>query len=171
MSALIYSIVPNTGVGLTLDERSLLSRPKLALSALQKVTEPEREKRFSTITIGCHSTLGFRPLYPISELGVKEGQPAKNPTWMRLQAASGTAKINEADFRNELDIRKYYPSGLQLDINVSNTTRDRNSKTGWQKMGHLNLTESITSYVCDRQLDFAHPTIQKTTVRPRPENR
>lgn len=108
----------------------------------------------------------FRPLFPITQLGVKadpferpNDPMATDPKFMRLQVAPGTFKIDEPDFRNELNVQKYYPQGLKFEIAVSNTSKDRFSEGDWQKVGEITFTESINSYGCDRQLHFAHPKI------------
>ena len=102
----------------------------------------------------------FRPVYPIAELGVRDVASAKSPHWVMFRAASNTAKIDQADFREELNIAKNYPRGLRYEIFASDITKDSQSKTGWQRLGQIDLKESFVSYGCDRRLHFPHPKIK-----------
>lgn len=103
---------------------------------------------------------GFRPLYPIGELGLVSGGASQFPKWMKLETDESTRTVNAADFREELDIAKFHPNGIRLNIYASNTTKDRNATEGWEKIGHIQLKESFVSYGCDRQLHFAHPKLK-----------
>lgn len=101
----------------------------------------------------------FRPLYEISEAGRLPGEEVKTPHWIQIRPSSKNRTIDEADFRNELDITKYHPEGLDMEILVSDTTKDLGA-SGWSKIGQIHLTESIVSYGCDRQLHFHHPKVK-----------
>ncbi len=102
---------------------------------------------------------GFRPLYPISELGLAPGEIAKTPQYMLLKGSAQTLRNNEIDFRDELNIEKNNAGQLMFDIMVSDTTSDKNS-TAWQKIGQITLNQSKVSYGCDRELHFHHPKIK-----------
>lgn len=106
------------------------------------------------------SNPGFRPLYPISELGMASTAVIKTPRWMKLEPVKDTLKNDEEDFRNELNFDKYYPQGLVLNIFVSDTTPSRFDTTSWLKIGQIKLKKSFVSYGCDRQLHFAHPKMK-----------
>ncbi|MGE3608629.1 MAG: hypothetical protein AB7I27_03495 [Bacteriovoracaceae bacterium] len=106
------------------------------------------------------SNPGFRPLYPISELATSPSQKIVTPHWMKLEPDTNTAKVNEADFRNELNFSKYYQDGMKINIYVSETTPSRLSTQGWKKIGYIQLENSFVSYGCDRQLHFAHPKLK-----------
>lgn len=102
---------------------------------------------------------GFRPLYPISELGLTPGQAVVTPKWIMLKAAANMPRIQEADFRDELSIQ-HYPNGLVWDIYVSDKTNDTTATKDWMRLGFMTFDESIVSYGCDRRLHFAHPKIK-----------
>ena len=102
---------------------------------------------------------GFRPLYPVSELGTSPST-ARTPHWMRVRPEAGAPRVNQKDFRNELNIGRYFPNGLRLTIAVSDTTKDTSSEAGWKEIGFIQLKESSVSYGCDRQLHFAHPKLR-----------
>ena len=100
---------------------------------------------------------GYRPVTPIASIGVPVGQRT-SPTWIKIQAASTMPRIDEKDFRNELDVR-HYPNGIVFEIFASDVTNDA-AASGWMKLGKLQLKESIVSYGCDRRLHFAHPKME-----------
>jgi hypothetical protein len=101
----------------------------------------------------------FRPLYPIARLGEADPKAARWPHWIRIQPEAGSKIVDEADFRNELDIQKNHPQGIRLIIMVSESTKDTSTNEGWQSIGAIELKESFVSYGCDRQLHFAHPKL------------
>lgn len=131
--------------------------------------EPDATARFSLIglLLAANSALGradknpgFRPLYPISELDLRTGESAVTPRWFKLEADPMTSKVNEADFRNELNFEKYYPNGMKINIFVSDVTKNRKTQIGWSKLGHIQLDKSMVTYGCDRQVHFAHPKLK-----------
>ncbi len=67
-------------------------------------------------------SVGFRPLYPLSTYGIATPQDERTPHWIMIKAAPGQARIDEPDFRNELNISKHYPTGITEDIYVSDLT-------------------------------------------------
>ncbi len=97
----------------------------------------------------------IRELYPISELGLAAGEKAVTPIWMKIEAAADMPRIDEDDFRDELNV-KNYPQGLRLDISVASKGSRLGSKE-WQKVGYMEFNESITSESCDHRLHFSHP--------------
>lgn len=103
---------------------------------------------------------GFRPLYPVAQLGLSNTGSVRTPHWMRLQPDAATTKTNQGDFRNELNIQRFHPNGIRLNIAVSDSTKDAAAETGWQNIGYIQLKESFVSYGCDRQLHFAHPKLK-----------
>ena len=104
--------------------------------------------------------IGFRPLYPVSQAGLRSGEVEKTPHWIMIKASQKVSKVNEADFRNELNFSKYYPKGMNLDIMVSDVTHDPYDDTKWEKIGLIHLNESVVSYGCDRELHFHHPKLR-----------
>ncbi len=101
---------------------------------------------------------GFRPLNVLAEAGELTSTAPRIPHWMKLSPSAGTPKIEELDFRNELNIAQHYPNGLRYDISVSDVSPDKNSGH-WRRIGFIDLRESVVSYGCDRQLHFHHPRL------------
>lgn len=99
---------------------------------------------------------GYRPLYPISELGLAPGTSAVTPKYMMLEADPSTPRNDDVDFRDELNIEKHGGTPLLFDILVSDTTSNRSSGN-WKKIGTIQLNDSTVSYGCDRRLHFHHP--------------
>ncbi len=130
--------------------------------------EPDAGFDLSNILTGFHASMAlskadknpmYRPLYPVAELGLAPDTASKAPTWIKIQASSNMPRIDQADFRDELDIANY-PDGLSFDIYVSDTTKDPKASDDWQYLGMIQLDQSVVSYGCDRQLHFAHPKIR-----------
>ncbi len=105
-------------------------------------------------------SVGFRPLYPLSIYGIATPQDERTPHWIMIKAAPGQARVDESDFRNELNISKNYPTGITEEIYVSDLTPSSQDLTKWQRIGQIVLKESFVSYGCDRQLHFHHPKMR-----------
>lgn len=101
----------------------------------------------------------LRPLYPISELGLGANEVPVTPTWMMIKAADNMPRVDEKDFRNELNTTQY-PDNLNFDIYVSDKTHNSKKLDQWQRLGQIKLDQSLVSYGCDRRLHFAHPKIK-----------
>lgn len=101
----------------------------------------------------------FRPLYEVSEAGLKPGEVVKTPHWISIQASAGQRIVDAADFREELDLKNHV-GGLKFDVNVSDTSKDPKKKSEWKKLGEIHFQESVVSYACDRQLHFPHPKLK-----------
>jgi hypothetical protein len=101
----------------------------------------------------------IRELYPISELGLKAGEKAVTPIWMKIEAAEGMPRVDEDDFRDELNLANY-PQGLRFSISVASEGRRFGDKA-WQKIGHIEVQETVASDGCDHRLHFAHPRARK----------
>lgn len=101
----------------------------------------------------------FRPLYPISELGLNTTEKAKTPKFMMFKADKSVVRNDDTDFRDELSIRKNHPNGLKFNIFVNDTSKEQDAKE-WKKIGSIQLDESTTSYGCDKRLHFAHPKLR-----------
>ncbi len=97
---------------------------------------------------------GYRPLYPISQLGLNDPEQSVEPKWMMLKAASGQS-IDLADFRHELRVR-HYGGRLVFNIYVADA-----GQTSWQKIGYIAFTDDAISDSCDHRLHFAHPRLQQ----------
>jgi hypothetical protein len=95
---------------------------------------------------------GYRQLYPISTLGLKPGDPVVTPDQMTLRVASGTPRIDQKDFRDEMRLRQYPDQRLVYDIMVKSF-----SETAWTRIGSLIFTEDAISEGGDKQLHFWIP--------------
>ena len=96
-----------------------------------------------------------RQLYPISELGEDNLEGVNTPRWIRVVAAPGTPRTGADDFRDELRMENY-PYGLRFDVYVSDTDT-RLEQREWQRVGHIEFTDSVASKGCDTRLHFPHP--------------
>lgn len=101
-----------------------------------------------------------RPIRQIADWGSERPGVARSPKWMFLRAAPGMPRVDEPDFRRELDM-SHYPQGIVLDIYGSVTSHDPTNRDGWSRLGQVTLTESKVSYACDRQLHFHHERAAK----------
>jgi hypothetical protein len=101
----------------------------------------------------------IRELYPISELGLQEGETAVTPIWLKIDAAEGMPRIDELDFRDELN-KDYYPNGLRFSISVA-SKGSRFGLKAWQKIGFIDVEETVVSESCDHRLHFSHPRARK----------
>jgi len=98
------------------------------------------------------SNPGIRQVYQISELG----ESSKNiitPKWINIRAVKGQT-VNEADFRNELNVSNY-KNDLKFEILVASTATK--GVKNWISIGQINFNESVVSNSCDHRLHFNHP--------------
>lgn len=103
----------------------------------------------------------FRPVTQIARTGLK-GE-LKSPVFMRLRPTEKMIRNNQADYRRELiQALSDNHQQLQFQIEVSDTTNDRNASSGWQRLGTIMLDRAVVSYGCDRRLHFSHPKDDKT---------
>lgn len=102
----------------------------------------------------------FRPLSQVGTLGYAHSA-INHPKWIRLAVADQNLKKNdEPDFRYEIVKAMAENREINYSIEVSNTTHDRNSETGWTKIGAIKLNKAAISYGCDRRLHFSHPKLK-----------
>ena len=99
---------------------------------------------------------GIRQLYTISELGLSDTSLAKTPEWMKIQASPNQIKVDEEDFRDELDVKNYTDEQLYFDIFVTTEDSTREKKD-WLKIGYILFDDFIISESCDHRLHFQHP--------------
>ena len=99
---------------------------------------------------------GIRQLYPISELGLSDTILAKTPGWIKIQASPDQGKVDEEDFRDELNIMNYENGQLFFDIYVTTDESTREDKE-WLKIGYILFDDSVVSNSCDHRLHFQHP--------------
>ena len=99
----------------------------------------------------------FRPMTPISKLN--EQDKIVTPHWMRITPYKTTIKNDKKDFRYEVIKALRDNKKLLFKIEVSDTTKDRSERSGWNQVGTITATEAVVSYGCDRRLHFAHPKL------------
>lgn len=104
---------------------------------------------------------GFRPVKNVAQMGLTSGSVVNHPNWVRLSAAKNMKKNNQRDFRSEiLQAVQENNNDLIFYVDASSTTKDRNSNTGWKRIGEIRVSQAIVSYGCDRRLHFAHPKLK-----------
>jgi len=107
---------------------------------------------------------GFRPLYPIALAGTSgQVKEVRWPHWIRLSFLD-KERVQMPDFRDELSLQEGRVH--ELAIMVSDSTKDVNNLTGWNRIGTIHLKESFVSYGCDRRLHFAHPKLKPVSSLP-----
>lgn len=125
--------------------------------------------------------VGFRPVthlaeykstqpVAISDQGLQKSvvEPAQvvvSPRWLRLTPEANGPRVDQDDFRDELNLENYPNQTLSWSIDVATATnhdgetKNKKSKAQWETIGKLTFNESVTSAVCDQQLHFAHPKL------------
>ena len=104
----------------------------------------------------------FRPISQLAETNSNGTAVADihAPYWLQIKVAQNTPRVDQNDFRDELDL-KHYPSGqLSWNLLAANRAAKGKSEAQWQPIGTLVLNSSITSLSCDTKLHFAHPVIK-----------
>jgi len=102
----------------------------------------------------------FRPLYPISELGMPAGAPSVTPKWIMVRASPECGKSEKPDFRDELLVGNYPNRTLRFEIWVADSKLP-SGKRDVKKIGYIDLTESVASESGDHRLSFHHPRLRK----------
>jgi len=95
-----------------------------------------------------------RQVYEIAEANRARDEKLSTPKWMMVKSASKQFKVDESDFRNELNIL-VNRADFYFDIYVA--TKIINDKKNWFKIGQIRFEESIASSACDHKLHFHHP--------------
>jgi hypothetical protein len=101
----------------------------------------------------------YRQLYPISELGMAQGEKVSTPKFLMIETDKSNPRNDDTDFRDELSIKKNHSNGIKFNILVNDETDDQGSKA-WKKIGVIEAEDSTVSYGCDRRLHFQHPKIK-----------
>lgn len=154
--------VVKTGNFFTVDVLMGTDQPRV-LDTLT-TNEPELGFRLSVLALGMKIASAlktadespmFRPLTQVASLN----SPAqvKSPHWVRLSPDRHLKRNNEKDFRAEILTALEENGRLIYAIEVSETTKDREAKSGWTKIGEITLDRAVVSYGCDRRLHFGHP--------------
>ena len=101
----------------------------------------------------------YRPVYPISEMGLVASEKVVTPKFMMLETDKSVQRNDDTDFRDEVSIKKNHANGIKFNILVNDTSKEQNA-VEWKKIGNIEVNESAISYGCDRRLHFAHPKMK-----------
>lgn len=96
----------------------------------------------------------MRQVYEISESTRPANEELINPKWMMVKASASQPKVNEADFRDELNIHANNGK-LKFEIYTADTASRK--RKNWSRIGEIIFTESVASEGCDHNLHFHHP--------------
>jgi len=107
-----------------------------------------------------HADVGYRPLYPISELGLTDPTASVTPRWIRLRTAEGIPRHDAEDFRDELRLEHCPEHRLAWTIEGAGGAKRRKTTALWQQIGTITATEYALSEGCDLRLHFAHPRLK-----------
>jgi hypothetical protein len=105
----------------------------------------------------------FRPVYPVAEWGLREGETARVPRWMMVRGWPGCGRVDALDYRDELRVEGYKDGRLIFEVFAA----DEELPTGgrdYKKLGDITLTESVTSHSCDHRLKFRHPVLKGSSI-------
>lgn len=133
----------------------LTNSPSLGFRASVLSMALKIKKAFSKVD----SNPMYRPLYPISEMGVAAGEKIATPKYMMIETDKSNPRNDDTDFRDELSLKKNHANGLKFNILVNDETDDQGS-AAWKKIGAIEAQESTVSYGCDRRLHFQHPKMK-----------
>jgi hypothetical protein len=100
------------------------------------------------------SNPGKRQVYEIAEASLNEGENLRVPKWMMIQASSNQKKVDEWDFRDELNIEN---NNGELEFEIYVASSEKFGRKNWEKIGNIYFSDSVTSLACDHQLHFHHP--------------
>ena len=101
---------------------------------------------------------GMRQLYTLAEAGLSAAQAARSPKWLRVQAAPGQPRMDEADFRRELAAQVSEAGPLVFEVATADT--EENGQKLWTTIGRMTFTEAALSDTCDHRLHFQHPRLR-----------
>lgn len=106
----------------------------------------------------------IRQLHQISELGMEFPEDALTPKWMKIQASPGQVKVDEVDFRDELNLINYPGEKLFFDIYVTTPDSTKFNKQ-WMYIGYIEFNEFVASESTDHRLHFNHPKMKKIRTK------
>jgi len=103
-------------------------------------------------------SVSFRPVTAFANYSTDK-QSINSPKWLRLSPLT-TTRVDQDDFRNELQVTAYPEQQIRYAIEVAaNSDNGKKSTAQWQTIGQLVLDNSVTSLACDTRLHFQHPTL------------
>ena len=97
----------------------------------------------------------YRPLYALSEQGLKPGETAKGPKWIQITTEQGIGKSDAVDFRDELRVANYKDGVLRFVISAADTKVGRKGYQ-WRRIGVIDLNEGVCSASGDHRIRFRH---------------
>lgn len=93
---------------------------------------------------------------PVKHVAVYGSEAVIAPQWIRFSALTAQ-RIDQNDFRDELELSHYPNNELVYQIEVAEYHKKGKEAASWQTIGRLTLHQSIVSKACDTQLHFQHP--------------
>lgn len=97
----------------------------------------------------------YRPLYALSETGLRPGETPKGPKWLQLTVEEGIGKSDAIDFRDELRVANYKDGKLRFAISVADEKSPKGQQL-WRRIGTIELTEDVCSDSGDHRVRFRH---------------
>ena len=98
----------------------------------------------------------YRPLYELSERGLRPAERPLGPKWMQVSAEPGIGQCDAIDFRDELRVANYKNGRLRFSIAVASEKSAAGERL-WRRVGTIELTEDTCSRSGDERLRFRHP--------------
>jgi len=101
------------------------------------------------------TTPSYRPLYELTEQGLRPGETPKGPKWLQISADPACGACDAVDFRDELRLSNYKDGRLSFTISVA-TEKSPAGVPLWRRIGAIDLTECVCSASADQRLRFRH---------------
>jgi hypothetical protein len=97
----------------------------------------------------------YRPIYALSEAGLRPGETPKGPKWLQLAVEEGIGKSDAVDFRDELRVANYKDGKLRFAISAADEKSSQGEQL-WRRIGTIELTEDVCSESGDHRIRFRH---------------
>jgi hypothetical protein len=97
----------------------------------------------------------YRPLYALTETGLRPGEAAKGPKWLQITAEEGIVNSDAIDFRDELRLCNCKDARLRFNISVADE-RAPSGERLLRRIGVIELTEDVCSFSGDHRIRFRH---------------
>ncbi len=106
--------------------------------------------------------LTYRSMVQVARIGLEEGEEVNPPKYLAVQARNNRIQ-DLPDFRHELDVSNREGGKLILDVFTSEV--DDKEARDWQRIGFVELTESIASESTDHRLHFHHLKLRGSGIK------
>ncbi len=107
---------------------------------------------------GEESRIEYRPVDNLARFNNTANENPRFPTWLKLTADENISRVDQDDFRDELQVEHYTNNKLVWNISVAEGELKEKHKAQWLILGVLELNESVVSKTCDQRLHFQHPS-------------